>query len=219
MLLLQGMNLAQLIAISIAFVVAITVHEFCHAWVASQLGDRTAESQGRLTLDPRAHLDPLGTLMIYLAGFGWGKPVPVNPWGLRNGPKEGMALVSLAGPASNLAMAALLAVPVRLDVFSKATLYGGSSLFPSLSLIIGMTIYINVVLAVFNMLPIAPLDGFKVAVGVLPEPWSMQLARHERNGPVLLIGLILLDYILPFSILGTIMGLPISLLFHLIVGG
>ncbi len=217
MLLLQGMNLAQLIAISIAFVVAITVHEFCHAWVATQLGDTTARYQGRLTLDPRAHMDPLGTLMIYVAGFGWGKPVPVNPWGLRNGPKEGMALVSVAGPLSNLLMAAALSIPIRLGLI-PFTLAGTSRFIPSLPAIITMTIYINVILAVFNMLPISPLDGFKVAVGFLPEPWSSQLARYEHRGPVILLGLIMIDYILPFSILGTIMGLPISLLLRLVVG-
>lgn len=214
MLLLQGMNLAQIIAISIAFVVAITVHEFCHAWVATQLGDTTARYQGRLTLDPRAHMDPLGTLMIYVAGFGWGKPVPVNPWGLRNGPKEGMALVSVAGPLSNLLMAAALSIPIRLDLIHTTSLRMGR-VIPSLEGIVIMTIYINVILAVFNMLPISPLDGFKVAVGLLPEPWSSQLARYERRGPMILLGLIMIDYILPFSLLGTIMGPPINVLLRL----
>ncbi len=217
MLLLQNFSLAQLIALSIAFVVAIDIHEFSHAWVAAQLGDSTARSQGRLTLDPRAHLDPLGTLMIYVAGFGWGKPVPVNPWGLRRGPKEGMALVSLAGPVSNLLLATLLAIPFRLGVI-RFSLAGMGGLVPTLSGIIVMALYINIILAVFNLIPISPLDGFKVAVGLLPEPWAGQLARYEQKGPIILLGLIMVDYILPFSILGTIMGLPIAFLMRLIVG-
>ncbi|NOZ07172.1 MAG: site-2 protease family protein [Chloroflexi bacterium] len=209
--------MAQLIALSIAFVVAIDIHEFSHAWVAAQLGDSTARSQGRLTLDPRAHLDPLGTLMIYVAGFGWGKPVPVNPWGLRRGPKEGMAIVSLAGPVSNLLLATLLAIPIRLGVI-RFSLAGMGGLVPTLSGIIVMALYINIILAVFNLIPISPLDGFKVAVGLLPEPWSGQLARYEQKGPIILLGLIMVDYILPFSILGTIMGLPVDFLMRLIVG-
>ena len=180
--------IAQYIANAIALLVAIDVHEFCHAWMADQLGDPTPRYQGRLTLNPLAHLDPLGTLMLILVRFGWGKPVPVNPYNLRNGPKSGMAMVSFAGPLANLIAAALLALPVRLGLVMP-TLRGG--IIPSPEMVVTTTILVNVSLAVFNLIPVAPLDGFKVAIGLLPYRWSYALAQFERYGPLLLIFLIL----------------------------
>ena len=113
-----GLDLARFAAIIIAVLVAIDVHECCHAWVAAQLGDPTAKNLGRVSLNPIVHLDPLGTLMIFLTaitgfGIGWGKPVPVNPNWLRYGPLKGMGIVSLAGPVANLTTAAVLAIPFR----------------------------------------------------------------------------------------------------------
>jgi len=180
--------IAQYIANAIALLVAIDVHEFCHAWMADRLGDPTPRYQGRLTLNPLAHLDPLGTLMLILVRFGWGKPVPVNPYNLRNGPKSGMAMVSFAGPLANLIAAALLALPVRLGLVMP-TLRGG--IIPSPEMVVTTTILVNVSLAVFNLIPVAPLDGFKVAIGLLPYRWSYALAQFERYGPLLLIFLIL----------------------------
>lgn len=206
--------IAQYIANGIALLVAIDLHEFCHAWTADHLGDPTPRYHGRLTLNPVAHLDPLGTLMLILARFGWGKPVPVNPYNLRNGPKSGMAMVSFAGPLANLVTAALLALPVRLGLVVP-TLRG--EIIPSLEMVVTTTILVNVILAVFNLIPIAPLDGFKVAVGLLPYRWSYALAQLERYGPLLLILLILPGF-LGANILFVIMGPVIRLIWVLLTG-
>ncbi len=206
--------IAQYIANAIALLVAIDVHEFCHAWMADQLGDPTPRYQGRLTLNPLAHLDPLGTLMLILARFGWGKPVPVNPYNLRNGPKSGMAMVSFAGSLANLITAALLALPVRLGLVMP-TLRG--EIIPSLEMVITTTILVNVILAVFNLIPIPPLDGFKVAMGLLPHRWSHALAQLEPYGPLLLILLILPGFG-GANILSVIMGPVIRFLWILLTG-
>ena len=206
--------IAQLIANAIALLVAIDVHEFCHAWMADQLGDPTPRYQGRLTLNPLAHLDPLGTLMLILVRFGWGKPVPVNPYNLRNGPKSGMAMVSFAGPLANLITAALLALPVRLGLVMP-TLRGET--IPSLEMVVTTTILVNVILAVFNLLPIAPLDGFRLLVGLLPYRWSYTLARYESYGPLFLMLLLAMGFF-GIDVLGLVMDPIIRLVLLLLTG-
>ncbi len=157
---------------SLALVLAITVHEFSHALIATRLGDPTSKRLGRLSLNPRAHLDPVGSMMIILAGFGWGKPVPVNPDYLRTGTRSGMAVVSLAGPISNVALASAFALFIKAGVVDSP--FVGFSLFRGgtediLGYIIGAVVFWNLLLAAFNLIPIAPLDGFKVALGILPR--------------------------------------------------
>lgn len=166
--------LINLAAFTVALVVGITVHEFSHAWAAARLGDRTAQRQGRLTLNPMAHLDPVGTLLIFIAGFGWGKPTPVTPSNIRIGEKAGMAVVALAGPISNIIVATLAAMPFRLGTLSLPSSGIDAQMLQALVLW-------NVVLAVFNLLPIAPLDGFKVALGILPRALAVPFARTERS--------------------------------------
>lgn len=182
--------------------------------MADQLGDPTPRYRGRLTLNPLAHLDPLGTLMLILARFGWGKPVPVNPYNLRNGPKSGMAMVSLAGSLANLITAALLALPLRLDLVMPSL---RGEIIPSLEMVLTTAILVNVILAVFNLIPIPPLDGFKVAIGLLPYRWSYALAQFERYGPLLLILLILPGF-WGRSILFAIMEPIIRFLWVLLTG-
>jgi Zn-dependent protease len=214
-----GMDLARFGAIIIAVLVAIDVHECCHAWVAAQLGDPTARNRGRVSLNPLVHLDPLGTIMIFMTaitgfGIGWGKPVPVDPYRLRYGPMKGMGVVSLAGPAANLATAAILAIPFR-----AATLALPSFLV-ELLLIVAM---VNIGLAIFNLIPIPPLDGYGVLMGILGSVgapwayrWSYNLARYERYGPMILLMVIIADRYIPiFSIL---VYPPYTLLRHLILG-
>lgn len=190
--------LINLAAFTVALVVGITVHEFSHAWAAARLGDRTAQRQGRLTLNPMAHLDPVGTLLIFIAGFGWGKPTPVTPSNIRIGEKAGMAVVALAGPISNIIVATLAAMPFRLGALSLPNSGIDAQMLQALVLW-------NVVLAVFNLLPIAPLDGFKVALGVLPRALAIPFARTERFGMIILLMVVLADAVLNVGILSRVL--------------
>ncbi len=190
---------AYLGAITIAIVTGIAFHEFSHAWAANELGDDTAARQGRLTLNPLAHLDPLGTALLFIVGVGWGKPTPVNPYRLRVGAKRGNMLVALAGPLSNFAFALLASLPIILGwvepiSFSDIEHASGLQILGTFLLLIG---FLNVILGVFNLIPIHPLDGFKVLLGVLPDELSRPLASLGRWGPGLLIALILISFIAP----------------------
>ena len=160
----------------IALIVAITIHEFSHALVADRLGDPTPRSQGRLSLNPLKHLDPIGTVMLFIAHFGWGKPVPIDPYNFSH-PKRDELLVALAGPVSNLILASLLAIVFR---------------FIPVSIIYVIAI-INIYLAIFNLLPVPPLDGSKIFLNLLPQEKSVEWAEaFERYGSILLIALIFL---------------------------
>ena len=206
--------------VSIALLVAITVHEFGHAFVANMLGDPTAKRLGRLSLNPLKHLDPMGTLMIFLVGFGWGKPVPVNYELLGRNPKRGMALVASAGAVSNLVTAALLGTLIRVGLLpwqSPGRLYVddfGIGLIGSA--LIGYIILLNIILAIFNLIPIAPLDGFKIAVGVLPTRQANALARMERYGPIVLLVVVFLGYFTGF--LWDILMWPVDGFMRLFIG-
>jgi Zn-dependent protease len=213
-----GLDLPRLIIIIIAVLIAIDVHECCHAWVAAELGDPTAKSLGRVSLNPRVHLDPLGTLMILITaatgfGIGWGKPVPVDPYRLRYGPRVGMGIVSLAGPSANLATAALLAIPFRM----------GATLPPILLELLFIVSMVNIGLAIFNLLPLPPLDGYGVLMGVLGSirapwayRWSYALARYERYGPMILLLVIIGDRFIP--LFSFVVYYPYLLLRRLILG-
>jgi Zn-dependent protease len=189
--------------VALALLIAITVHEFSHALMSDRLGDPTARRLGRLSLNPIKHLDPVGTLMLFLVGFGWGKPVPVNPHNFRIEPRRGMALTGFAGPLSNLVIAALLGILVRLDVVAwhspwqyEPFYYWDASWIAAD--IIGYVIFLNLMLAVFNLIPIAPLDGFNVAVGILPRRQAYAWAKLERYGPLILLTLVFLGYFTGF---------------------
>lgn len=183
--------------------------------MANELGDPTGKRQGRLTLNPLAHLDPIGSLMIIFAGFGWGKPVPVNPYMLRTDPTVGMALVSLAGPLSNILTALVFALPLRLAVLPMGF---GSQFIPSVGNLFTTIVLINLLLAVFNLIPLAPLDGYKVALAVLPHEFARQLRQIETYGPIILILLIFLPNLIGFDLLGRIMFPPVRLMFSLMTG-
>lgn len=190
--------LINLAAFALALVVGITVHEFSHAFAAAKLGDFTARQQGRLTLNPLAHLDPVGTLLIFVAGFGWGRPTPVSPWNLRIGQRAGMAVVAIAGPISNLILASVAALPFKIGTLSPRSGTIDAEIIQAIVLW-------NLVLAVFNLLPIAPLDGFKVALGILPRSIAEPLARTERYGVIILLMIILADTFLGVGILSRIL--------------
>lgn len=205
---------------TVALVAAITVHEFSHAAVATALGDATARRRGRLSLNPLRHLDPLGTLMLYVVGFGWGRPVPVQPAYLRLGPRVGMAAVAAAGPLSNLATVALLALPMRLGwlvLMAPHTYVGGEPLL-LLSQLVSIAVIYNLVLAVFNLLPLAPLDGFSVVLGVLPPAAARGFARLGAYGPAILILTIVVDNFAHTSILWSVLGPAINLASSVLLG-
>lgn len=200
------------VLVAIAVIAAITVHEFNHAFVAHRLGDATAHHQGRCTLNPLRHLDPAGTLMMFIAGFGWGKPVPVNPNQVAHGVK-GTSLVAAAGPFSNLILAFLLGIPLQLGVLDsrvpgldQATYVMTGGFLPALSDILGLVIFFNLLLAVFNFIPLAPLDGSRVLEAFIPESSLDSYSRFQRYGPVLLVGIIMLDYALGLGILWKVIG-------------
>ncbi len=182
----------------VALIVAITVHEFAHAYAADRLGDPTPRLQGRLTLNPLSHLDPIGTLMLLIARFGWGKPVQFDPFNLRN-PRRDSAIISLAGPATNFLIAAICAVAIHLLFAARLTLltqplvailtYGAIALLQPI-------IVMNVALGVFNLVPIHPLDGFKIVEGALPEEYAKQWRELEGYGFIFLL-------FLAFPILGS----------------
>lgn len=175
-----------------ALVVAITIHEFAHAWSADRLGDPTPNLQGRLTLNPLAHLDPVGTLMLLLVHFGWGKPVQFDPFNLRH-PRRDAAIISLAGPAANLALAGSCALLLRLLFFGSLPIGDIGSIGVIGFMVSGFLqtlITLNVILAIFNLVPVHPLDGFKIVGGMLPEDKAREWYQLERYGMIFLLFLL-----------------------------
>ncbi|MBU0974287.1 site-2 protease family protein [Patescibacteria group bacterium] len=173
-------NPISFVMIAIGLIVSVTIHEFFHAFIADKLGDPTPKYQGRVTLDPRAHLDPMGTLAILLIGFGWGKPVQFDPYNLKD-PKRDTALISLAGPASNIILATILSL-----------LIGVLNISGILLSVLITIIFINVMLAIFNLIPVAPLDGSKIAQALLPKHIALEYELFmNKYGTLVLIGLIL----------------------------
>lgn len=174
-------NPIQFFIIATLLVIAISIHEFSHALAADRLGDPTPKLAGRLTLRPSAHLDPIGTLLLFFVGFGWGKPVPFDPFNLRD-PKRDSALISIAGPMSNIMMAIFASIVLRIISLTPIL-----AINVFLSDIISSFIYFNVLLAVFNLVPIHPLDGFKVVGGLLPKKYYEDWMSLERYGMIFLI--------------------------------
>jgi Zn-dependent protease len=188
----------------VAILVAVTIHEYAHAWMADRLGDPTPRLRGRLSLNPIVHLDILGSLLLLLAGFGWAKPVEVNPRHFANW-RQSLMLVAAAGPLANITLAFALGLVFQLGVVDTGAWIGRLAF---------VTIYINIVLAVFNLIPIPPLDGSKILSGVLPPAQALRYDRLAPYGPLILLALILL----PGSVVGQILGGPVSWLLVQAVG-
>jgi Zn-dependent protease len=176
------------VAFVIAVVVAITFHEFSHAAVATMQGDQTARSQGRLTLNPVSHLDPLGSIALVLAGFGWGRPVPFTPSQLRSR-RFGAAMVGLAGPAANFVLALAAVVGLRIIFPSAIDPFGGVDFSV---ILLDMLVTLNVVLGVFNLLPIPPLDGSRLLSLLLPPSRQNIVYFLDQYGIFLLLGILIL---------------------------
>ena len=205
-----------LIAVGVILLVGFPVHEFSHALAADRLGDRTARYLGRLSLDPRVHFDPLGAGLLALSaivgGFfiGWAKPTPVNPSNLEGG-HRGEAIVAAAGPASNLIMAALVAVALRLILgLGLLDPYAGGAQ-NLLLLIIEYLVYINVFLFIFNLLPIPPLDGYRVLLGLVSPRTAWQIRRYEQYGLLLIV--------VVFFLGGPVIGPIATHIYDFLVGG
>jgi Zn-dependent protease len=185
--------LLKLSVMLVPALLAIILHEVAHGYVADRLGDPTARLLGRLTLNPFRHLDPIGTVAIFVFGFGWARPVPVNAGNLRN-PRLDMIWVSLAGPLTNLALAGISVLLLRgISLLEGTQLINGElfgELISPLRIMAAFSLYINVLLGIFNLLPIPPLDGGRVLVGILPGRYAVWLSRLEPFGFVLLMLLI-----------------------------
>lgn len=211
-------------AFTASLLVGLVLHEVAHAFVADSLGDRTPRRHGRLSLNPLRHLDPIGSSLIFIVGFGWAKPVPIGPNSGRN-----TALIALAGPATNLGVAAVAGLAIKLgyvpffhpfvapssaDFWARVWTESPDNL---VGLFLGTVVLLNVILAVFNLIPLAPLDGFRVALGVLPADLARRVARLEPWMPGALLLLILLPFIGGPSLLFDVMGPAIDFLLRIFV--
>ena len=209
------LNLLSIIILAPPILLALTVHEYAHGYVAYRLGDDTAYRAGRLTLNPLSHLDPIGTLMLFIVKIGWAKPVPVNPYNLNN-PRRDMIWVSLAGITANMILALIGGLIFRAlphhRIILDATVGG------ILITMLVYTIVINLILAAFNLIPIPPLDGSKILAGLLRGDASREYAKMERWGPILFIALIAGGYLLHIPVIWWIIK-PFVSFFSLIFAG
>jgi Zn-dependent protease len=192
---------------------AITCHEVSHGYVAYRLGDDTARSLGRLTLNPLKHLDIIGTLMVFLVGIGWAKPVPVDFRNLRN-PKRDMIWVAAAGPVTNFILATLSALALRSIAFLEqgfTSVMAIRGFLEPITLMLGFSVYINLLLCLFNLIPVPPLDGGRVLVGILPNRQAAAYSRIEPYGMILIIVLVFFTNIFSY-VLAPLLDVGIRLL-------
>lgn len=198
----MGLDLKTIVLAAPVIIFSLTVHEFFHAWTANRRGDPTAKDAGRMTLNPLAHLDLFGTLMLFMSNFrfGWAKPVPVNPYNLRNYRRDNL-WISAAGPLSNLGLAFIAGTIFR--ILNGLDMIGQ---YPALDMLLFLSIMINTSLAFFNLLPLYPLDGSHIFRSILPEEYGPMLDRIYRVSPMILIFLILSGFMFKVSIIWLILG-------------
>ena len=205
MLLSPGFSIAGLAGIAIALVIGVTCHEFSHAFTADQLGDHRPRALGRVSLNPVRHIDPFGALLFLIAGFGYGRPVPVNVYALRPG-RIGMAIVAAAGPIANVVVALVFAIVYRAIRISGVQI-------DLVEAIVLSAVFYNFVLAILNLIPIPPLDGYNVLLAFLPPRYAFTLQRYAQYGFLLLLLLVFI----PGSPLGLLLGLAAPLT-RLVIG-
>ena len=210
---------ATVISRIIILVIAFTVHEFAHAWTATRFGDDTPRLNGRLTLNPLAHLDPMGSLLLIVAGFGWAKPVPVNTYALSRRSSSAFMWVSVAGPLSNLMLAVLAAIPFRVGFISLYNAFAiNTSILPTPEQFLYEFIYINLLLFLFNLIPLAPLDGEKVLMYFLPPNLAQKYAAFRPYGPIVLMILVFAGPLLGFDLLGKVLFPTLASMMSLLLG-
>lgn len=208
------LDIYTIIARIIVLLVAFTIHELAHAVTADYLGDPTPRRMGRITLNPLKHLDPFGTIMLIIAGFGWAKPVMVNPMNMRGNPRTSMAIVAIAGPLSNLVMAAIAAVFFRAGLVDTNSLFLGNASSLSLANLLIQFLYINLALAFFNLIPVPPLDGSKILFAILPPELGYRLWPLEQYGFMILF---LVVFLVP-QVLNFLVWRPVEATAQLLLG-
>jgi Zn-dependent protease len=196
-----------------AFLLAITVHEYAHAYTANRFGDHTARDMGRLTLNPLPHLDLFGLIAMLFMGFGWAKPVMVNPHNLKD-PRRDNLWISLAGPASNLGSALILGLIFRM----LGPLLSSSNIGQLIIVMVLLAVRLNIILAIFNLLPIPPLDGYHVLEGLVSTETYVRMQAFESAGSMVLLGLVLVSSFARINIFGTIFNPFLALFGNLFVG-
>jgi len=208
-----NLDIPTIISRVIVLLIAFTIHELAHAVTADYLGDPTPRNSGRITLNPLKHLDPFGTLLLLIAGFGWAKPVMVNPMNMRGNPRTSMAIVAIAGPLSNIAMAVLGALIFRLGLVSY-TAIPASGILPSPSYVLFEFVWINLILAFFNLIPVPPLDGSKILYAIMPAEFSRLVRPFEQYGFIILMMVV---FVFP-SVLNNLVGVPAETTLRFLLG-
>ncbi|MFL7837607.1 MAG: site-2 protease family protein [Candidatus Promineifilaceae bacterium] len=216
-MLTSGLDPVTIIVRSIVLLIALPLHELAHALMADYLGDPTPRSQGRITLNPLKHLDVFGTIAFLMVGVGWAKPVMVNPFNMRGNPHTDMAIVAVVGPITNFLLALLGAIPFHIGLFT--------SLFTAHPETMGYVFYflnefvfLNLALAFFNLLPVPPLDGYKILLGLLPYDIGLKLRPLNQYGFIILIALLFLLPQIGVDVLGTIVWQPTMTLYQALIG-
>lgn len=211
---MDAVNIREIILLVPVILIALTFHEFAHAVSANALGDPTPKQMNRLTLNPLAHLDPIGTILLFIAHFGWAKPVPVNPYFFRK-PIRDMGIVAISGPASNLVQALIFGVIIRLLLVGG---FGGGVFYNFILAFSILAIEINLILCFFNLLPLYPLDGSRILRWLLPEEYHDTVSWLERYGPVILIMIFAFEWVFNIPVFSFILFLPVRYMAQLITG-
>ena len=212
------MNISEILVLAPILIISLSVHEFSHGLAAYWLGDDTAKRAGRLTLNPLSHLDIFGLIALFIIKIGWAKPVPINPYNFKNF-KRDTALTAAAGPASNFIMAILFSIVFNgyMKVFNDSMIMGNTvTLF--IGRILFLTIFFNLALGLFNLIPFPPLDGSKILGGFLSDQVYFKYTAQERKGMIAFMAIMLLSYVLGIPIVSYIIMPPLNFLMKLLTG-